>query len=240
MNQIHFKSSENMDEVPDESVSLVITSPPYNVGKKYATHDDDMDFVLYLALMRRIFRECYKKVRPGGRVAVNVANTGRRPYKPMSAHFHNILTESGFLARAEIIWQKGKAANQTSWGSYLSPSAPFHRDMHEYILLYQKGEIPLTGRKEDITITKEEFLEYTGSIWFMLPAGTRDRKIHPTCFPIELPSRLIKLYTYTGDVVLDPFMGIGTTLAAANRLQRNGIGYEVSEEYCIHAALEVL
>lgn len=223
------RSSENMHELPNNSVHLMVTSPPYNVGKDY-----DKDFTLdeYRGLLRRVFTEVYRVLVPGGRACVNIANLGRKPYIPLHSWIIQDLLHIGFLMRGEIIWDKGSsAAASTAWGSWLSASNPTLRDVHEYIMISSKDtftRLKPKGRKN--TITRDEFLEWTKSVW-CLPAESATRIGHPAPFPVELPLRLIKLYTFEGDVVLDPFMGSGTTAIAAIRTGRYFVGYDISKKY---------
>ncbi len=228
LDKVLLKSSERMEELPDCSVHLMVTSPPYNVGKDY---DEDMSLGEYLEFLGRVFREVYRVLVPGGRAAVNVANLGRKPYIPLSAFITQLMLDIGFLPRGEIIWDKGPGAPSTAWGTWLSPANPTLRDVHEYVLIFSKQtfkrENP-TGRKA--TLTREKFLEYTRSVWRIKPASAK--KIgHPAPFPLELPKRLIELYTFEGEVVLDPFMGSGQTALAALATGRHFVGYEVKPEY---------
>jgi len=227
-NQIFCKSSENMDELPDNSVGLMITSPPYNVGKEY---DEDLNLEEYLDLLKRIFIETYRVLEPGGRACINIANSGRKPYIPLSHKISEIMMEIGFLMRGEIIWVKAEGANGScAWGSFCSPSNPSLRDIHEYILVFSKNDFKRAYSGES-TITKEDFMRDTLSVWRFNPESAT--KIgHPAPFPLELPSRLINLYSYKGDLILDPFMGSGTACLAAKRLSRDYIGYDIEEKYC--------
>ena len=222
-------SSEQMKELPDNSIHLMVTSPPYNVGKDY---DDDLTLTEYLAFLKRVWAETYRVLVPGGRACINVANLGRKPYIPLHAFIIHDMNEIGFLMRGEIIWDKGASASaSTAWGSWQSASNPTLRDTHEYILVFSKGNFrreKLDGRAD--TISKEEFLEFTKSVWTF--ASESARKIgHPAPFPIELPYRLIQLYTFKDEVILDPFMGSGQTALAALKAGRHYVGYETNEEY---------
>jgi site-specific DNA-methyltransferase (adenine-specific) len=220
-------SSESMRQIPDNCVALMVTSPPYNVGKDY---DDDLGIDEYLQLLRNVFTETFRVVEPGGRVAVNVANLGRKPYIPLNQYVSALLTEIGFDLRGEIIWQKAKSAGGScAWGSWQSAKNPTLRDIHEYVIVASKGSYSRVRKGKD-TITKEEFLDATVSIWNILPESAR-RVGHPAPFPVELPGRLIDLYTFEGDLVLDPFIGSGTTAVAAVESKRHYVGYELDAEY---------
>jgi site-specific DNA-methyltransferase (adenine-specific) len=229
LNSVILGSCTDMKEIPDNSVHLMITSPPYNVSKEY---DDDLSLKEYLELLGQAFSETFRVLVNGGRACINVANLGRKPYIPLSCHITQIMLGIGFNMRGEIIWNKAAgAAASTAWGSWQSAANPTLRDIHEYILIFSKGSY---GRKKNSdskdTITKEDFIEWTKSVWQMNPVSAK-RIGHPAPFPEELPARLIELYSFTGDTVLDPFMGSGTTAVAALKTGRNYIGYEINEEY---------
>jgi modification methylase len=222
-------SSEKMSDLPDASVHLMVTSPPYNVGKDY---DEDLTLEEYLSFLRRVWAETWRVLVPGGRACVNVANLGRKPYIPLHTFIIADLLDLGFLMRGEIIWDKAaSASSSTAWGSWQSASNPILRDVHEYILVFSKGNFrrpKIDGRSD--TITREQFLEFTKSVW-TFPAESAKKIGHPAPFPVELPYRLIQMYTYTGEVVLDPFMGSGQTAMAALKSDRHYVGYEVNAEY---------
>jgi site-specific DNA-methyltransferase (adenine-specific) len=229
LDRIFCGSSERMLELPDCSVHLMVTSPPYNVGKDY---DIDLTLEEYLAFLQRVWSEVRRVLAPGGRACINIANLGRKPYIPLHAFILRDMLALGFQMRGEIIWDKGaSAAASTAWGSWRSPSNPTLRDVHEYILVFSKGEFrrkPADGRAS--TISREEFLTYTKSVW-TFPSESARRVGHPAPFPIELPYRLIQLYTFSSEVVLDPFMGSGQTALAARQAGRHFVGYEVDEAY---------
>jgi DNA modification methylase len=228
LDQVYNHSSEAMGELPDCCVDLMVTSPPYNTGKDY---DQDLTMEEYLGFLERVLRETYRVLKEGARVAVNVANLGRKPYIPLHAHLVMLCQEIGFLMRGEIIWDKSTVSGSCAWGSWLSPANPVLRDTHEYILVFSKGKF---GRQDtsgrEATISRDEFLAYTQSIWRISPERAR-RIGHPAPFPLELPMRLINLYTFTGDLVLDPFLGSGTTALAALRSRRRFVGYEINPVY---------
>jgi len=221
-------SSEYMTELPDESVHLMVTSPPYNVGKEY---DKDHSLIEYLVLLCNVWTETYRVLVPGGRACINIANLGRSPYIPLHSYVITAMTEIGFLMRGEIIWAKGASAgSSTAWGSWMSPSNPVLRDVHEYILVFSKGKFKLPGDKSKATITRDDFLALTKSIWEMKTESAK-RVGHPAPFPIELPRRLIELYTYEGNVILDPFIGSGSTALAAIQTNRHYVGYDTNQDY---------
>lgn len=228
-NKIILGSSENMKEMPSNSLHLMVTSPPYNVTKEY---DEDLSLKEYLKLLQNVFSETYRVLVNGGRACVNVANLGRRPYLPLSDYISQIMIGIGFQMRGEIIWNKGAGAGVSmAWGSWQSASNPVLRDVHEYIMVFSKGSFmrKKTDDKEN-TISKEQFMEWTKSVWTMNPESAK-KVGHPAPFPIELPYRLIQLYTFKGDVILDPFIGSGTTAIAALKADRKYIGYDIDPEY---------
>lgn len=229
LNKIYCKSSEKMDEIPDNSVHLMITSPPYNVGKEY---DDDLTINEYYNLLYTVFEETYNKLTTGGRACINIANIGRKPYIPLHSLIINMMLDIGYIMRGEIIWDKSASAGGScAWGSWQSASNPVLRDIHEYILIFCKDSFSKKKVKvKKDTITKDDFLDCTKSIWSFQTESAK-KVGHPAPFPIELPHRLINLYSYENDIVLDPFCGSGTTCLAAIKNNRKYIGYEINEEY---------
>lgn len=226
--QIYCKSSADMSRIPDNSVGLAFTSPPYNVGKDY---DDDMSLEEYQDLIRCVAREVYRVLRPGGRYVVNIANLGRKPYIPLHSYFYALHMEEKFLPMGEIIWRKAKGASgNCAWGSWRSAKAPRLRDIHEYLLVFAK-QVYSRPDKGKSTLEADEFMESTLSVW-EVPAESAKRVKHPAPFSVELASRVIKLYSYQDDVVLDPFVGSGTTCVAAKMLGRHYVGYDISQQYC--------
>ena len=217
-----------MEELPDNSVHLMVTSPPYNVGKEY---DENLTLSEYRAFLKRVWGEVKRVLVPGGRVCINIANLGRKPY--ILLHFFIIedMLDVGFLMRGEIIWNKASSGSpSTAWGSWLSAKNPTLRDIHEYILVFSKGMFTREILNRKSTISKEEFLEFTKSVW-TFPAEPATKVGHPAPFPVELPYRLIQLYTFEGEVVLDPFIGSGQTAIAAVKTKRHYVGYEINKEY---------
>ena len=229
LDHIFCKSSESMEELPDHSVHLMVTSPPYNVGKEY---DRDLSLDDYRGLLRRVFREVYRVLVPGGRACINIANLGRKPYIPIHSYIIEDALEMGFLMRGEVIWDKGaSSAASTAWGSWRSASNPTLRDTHEYILIFCKDTFRRNPPEtRESTISRDQFLEFTKSVW-SFPAESARKVGHPAPFPVELPYRLIQLYTYRGEVVLDPFAGAGATCLAALKSGRRFLAYEVNQEY---------
>jgi len=228
INKIILGSAENMQELPNNSIHLMITSPPYNVSKEY---DNDLSLKEYLHLLKNSFKETYRVLVNGGRACINVANLGRKPYIPLSDYISKMMIEIGFNMRGEIIWNKAASASpSTAWGSWQSASNPILRDIHEYILVFSKGEYKREKGGKENTISKEQFMEWTKSIWTMNAESAR-RIGHPAPFPEELPFRLIQLYSYKNDIILDPFIGSGTTAISAIKSDRKYTGFEISQEY---------
>lgn len=230
VNKIFCKSSEAMEELPDNSVHLMVTSPPYNVGKDY---DKDLSLDEYRGLLRRVFEETHRVLVPGGRVCVNVANLGRKPYIPLHSFVIEEMHNIGFLMRGEVIWDKASSASpSTAWGTWLKANNPVLRDIHEYILIFSKDTFTRRNpQKRQSTISKKEFLDLTKSIW-QFNAVRASKVGHPAPFPIELPYRAIQLYTFEDDVILDPFAGAGTTCIAALKANRKYVAYDIEKKYC--------
>lgn len=228
VNTILLKSSRDMRDLPDGCIHLMVTSPPYNVQKEY---DQNLTLEEYRMLLRDVFAETRRVLVTGGRACINIANLGRKPYLPLHAMVISEMLDLGFLMRGEIIWDKAASASaSTAWGSWLSAANPVLRDVHEYILVFSKGSFRRPGEGRESTIARDEFLEWTKSVW-TFPAVSARQIGHPAPFPEELPRRLIQLYTFKGDVVLDPFTGSGTTCLAARDLGRRYVGYEIHPEY---------
>lgn len=230
LNRVFCADSTDMHQLPNDSVHLMVTSPPYNVGKNY---DKDLTLDEYRLMLKAVFAEVLRVLVKGGRVCINVANLGRKPYIPLHSLIIEDLRELGFLMRGEILWNKGNSASpSTAWGSWLRAENPVLRDIHEYILVFCKGDFarPNPERRKS-TISKEEFLEFTKSIW-QFDAARATKVGHPAPFPVELPYRAIQLYTFAGDTVLDPFAGAGTTCLAALKSGRNYVAYDIEPDYC--------
>lgn len=227
VNVIYQTTSEKMAELPDNSIALSVTSPPYHVGKDYDTNSSFDD---YLDMLHRVLTDTHRVLIPGGRAAINVANLGRKPYIPLTSFLDAICLDIGFFPRAHIVWAKGDGANGScAWGTFQSAKNPVLRDVNEFILVYSKGRF---GRfdKGESTISRDHFMRDTLSVWKFSPESAK-RIGHPAPFPIELPRRLIDLYSYKNDLILDQFIGSGTTAVAALQLNRNYIGYETDPGY---------
>ena len=254
-------SPSRKNRLPANSVHLMVTSPPYAVGKDY---DEDLSIAEYRKMLKAAWRATRRVLVPGGRVCINVANVGRKPYIPLHAFITQDMLSLGFLMRGEIIWDKGSSAgSSTAWGSWQSASNPVIRDQHEYLLIFSKGDYRrprIEGREN--SIGRNEFLASTRSVWrvedetgddvvdgddvseeldvnerevgatvWKITAESAKRVNHPAPYPIDLPTRCIELYTYQDEVVYDPFMGSGTTGMAAIMTNRRFVGYEINPEY---------
>jgi site-specific DNA-methyltransferase (adenine-specific) len=232
-------------EVPANSVALVVTSPPYFSGKEYeqALGDGHIpgSYIEYLTMLRQIFGECKRVLEPGGRIAVNIANLGRKPYRSLSADVVKILQDDlHLLLRGEVIWRKGEGASGScAWGSFRSAANPVLRDVTERVIVASKGRFDRAksiderrrlGLPHQNEISPDEFMAATLDVWNIPPESAK-RVNHPAPFPLELPQRLIGLYTYRDDLVVDPFMGSGTTLVAAIRSGRRYLGYDTDPTY---------
>lgn len=237
--------AQHMDQVEDGSVALVVTSPPYFAGKAYEEELEregvPSSYLEYLELLRAVFAECTKKLEPGGRIAVNVANLGRKPYRSLSADVIRILQDDlGLLLRGELIWQKGEGASGScAWGSFRSATNPVLRDITERVVIASNGRFDRArtvkqrqaeGLPHESTLMTEDFMALTLDVW-SIPPERASRVGHPAPFPVELPEQLIRLYTFKDDLVLDPFMGSGSALVAAARLERRYVGYDLDADY---------
>ena len=288
LDRIFCADAQDMQAVPDGSVHLVVTSPPYNVSKDYADHNDDLGLDEYIDLLGTVWKECCRVLVPGGRLCINIANTGRKPYLSLvsvideqmrTGKYTVYKSQLGWQHRGHIIWDKGASAGiSTAWGSFARSTNPTLRDVHEYITVWSKDQLRLDGGGTT-GISGNDFVAWTRSIWrpealladlqrkiadkladarrrgkddtwiaesiaraawgqaiepgpTIWQIGAETGVDHPTPFPVELPSRLIRLYTQPGDVVLDPFMGSGSTAVAAVLAGRHYVGYELSAEYC--------
>ena len=244
VDSIYVHDARQMDKVASNSIALVVTSPPYFAGKQYeeslGVDGVPATYFEYLQLLRDVFTECKRVLEPGGRIAVNVANLGRRPYRSLSGDVTQILQDLGLLLRGEVIWWKGRAAGGScAWGTFQRPSNPVLRDITERVVIASKGrfdraltptqrlakELPSTA-----TISRDEFMEATTDLWEIAPESAT-KVGHPAPFPVELPKRLIELYTYEGDVILDPFMGSGSAAIAALRTRRHYVGFDTDADY---------
>jgi len=228
LDNIICQDSRKMDNIPDSCIHLMVTSPPYNVGKDY---DENLSLNEYMHMLKDVFSETYRILVNGGRACINIANVGRKPYIPYHKYIIDSMLDVGFLMRGEVIWNKNAGAGvSTAWGSWRSASNPTLRDIHEYILVFSKGKFRRNKKNKTSTISNEEFLEFTKSVWTFQPESAK-RVGHPAPFPEGLPYRCIQLYTFEGEVVLDPFCGVGTTAIAALKTRRHFVCLDIDMEY---------
>lgn len=245
VDQIYVGDARSMDRVRPSSVALVVTSPPYFAGKAYEADLGEghipATYVEYLTMLEDVFAECVTKLEAGGRIAVNVANLGRKPYRSLSADVIGMLQDRlGLLLRGEVVWRKARGAGgNCAWGSFKQPANPVLRDLTERVVIASKGRFDRAikgperahlGLPSQPSTTADEFMDATLDVWELAPESAT-RVGHPAPFPVELPQRLIDLYTYRDDVVLDPFMGSGTTAVAAVRTGRHYLGYDTDDGY---------
>ena len=241
-----------LERIPEKTIDLIITSPPYNAGHNYDIYDDNKELKEYLKMLRNIFEKCYKVLKDDGKICINVPFAIKNMKTKKVFFLANIIAEIvndvGFNDFEMITWHKGKnikhfQGNNTAWGSWKSPSCPNCRPMCESVMVFYKLERSHSGDIHKASITSDEFKEYTKNSWYFQqddivyediicePNNTK-KDIHPAPYPIELIERLIKLYSYEDDLILDPFNGIGTTTLAASNLKRQFIGIELSRTYC--------
>lgn len=221
---------EVMGHIPDNTVHLAITSPPYNLGIDYDIHNDSLTYENYLDWMRQVWFETKRVLVPGGRFALNIAPTSIKKFRPIHHDFSNQLREMGMIMRTEIIWYKQTMRRRTAWGSWKSPANPHIVPSWEYVFLFSKGSWTLDSDSKDADITADEFMRFSDGFWYIPPES--QRRGHPTPFPEELIYRLIKFYTYKGNAVLDMFGGTGTVAVVAQKTERHFIHIDISSKYC--------
>lgn len=223
------------ESIQDRTIDLIVTSPPYNVDIAYAEHDDKLVYREYLDFSRRWLRRCLGWLKPDGRLCLNVPlDKNKGGQQSVGSDLTSIAKRIGYRYHSTIIWNEGNISRRTAWGSWMSASAPYVIAPVELIVVLYKREWKKTRKNAESDITRDEFMEWTNGLW-TFSGESKKRVGHPAPFPIELPRRCIKLFSYVGDTVLDPFLGSGTTLVAASKNQRKGVGIELSEEYCVLA-----
>jgi site-specific DNA-methyltransferase (adenine-specific) len=226
--------------VEENSVDLVVTSPPYNVDIQYNSHKDDISHAEYLEFSKKWLARCYEWLKDEGRFCLNIPlDKNKGGQQSVGADLTTIAKEIGFQYHSTIIWNEGNISRRTAWGSWKSASAPFVIAPVELIVVLYKNKWKKTGGSKVSDVTRDEFMEWTNGMWTF--NGESRRKIgHPAPYPIELPRRCIKLFSYVDDVVLDPFCGSGTTIIAAVNNNRKGIGIDVDKKYCELARKRIL
>jgi DNA modification methylase len=240
MNQIICSDALSaLQKMESGSVDLVLTSPPYNFDMDYDEHNDKSDSVDYLTTLVGIFDECIRVLKSGGRLIINI-QPNYKEYYPSHHAITTAMIERGLIWRGEIVWLKNNLKKLTAWGSWMSPSCPYLSYPFEFIEVFSKDTLKHFGDKENIDLTKEEFIEYVNGHWSIAPETRMKKFNHPAMFPEELAKRCIKLFSYKNDLVLDPFNGAGTTTYVANLLGRRYIGIDISESYCKIAEERIL
>lgn len=215
----------------DSSIDCVLTSPPYNFDIDYNSYDDKIAWDNYFDWLDKVWRECYRVLKDDGRLIVNIQPSWS-DYQPTHHIISQRVLEIGFKWKGEIIWEKNNYnCKVTAWGSWKSPSSPYLKYTWEFIEVYYKKDMKKSGKEEDIDISADEFKEWVLAKWSMAPEQNMKDYGHPAMFPLELPVRCLKLFTFKNDTILDPFMGTGTTGVACKMLNRNFVGIELDENY---------
>ncbi len=223
-------------KIVPESIDLIVTSPPYNIDIKYNSHNDQLTYPEYLDFSKRWMKKCYRWLKNDGRFCLNIPlDKNKGGQQSVGADLTTIAKETGFAYHSTIVWNEGNISRRTAWGSWKSASAPYVIAPVELIVVFYKKTWKKTSGSKESDISRWEFMEWTNGLWTF--NGERKRKNgHPAPFPVELPLRCIKLFSFIGDTVLDPFMGSGSTLVAASQCNRKGIGIEIDDGYCRIAA----
>lgn len=219
-------------KIPRQSVDLVVTSPPYNVDIHYNSNDDQLIYKDYLKFSQRWMKRCYGWLKDDGRFCLNIPlDKNKGGQQSVGADLTIVAKKCGFSYHSTIVWNEGNISRRTAWGSWLSASAPYVIAPVELIVVLYKNSWKKTSGSRESDISRDEFMAWTNGLWSF--NGESKKKIgHPAPFPVELPLRCMKLFSFVGDTVLDPFMGSGTTLVAASRCNRKGIGIDIDAEYC--------
>ena len=221
-----------LSKLPDDSIDIVLTSPPYNYGMDYDSYDDKIGWNQYFEWIYDVFVECVRVVKDGGRIIV-VIKPCYTDNIPTHHRISQILENLGMTWKTEIIWEQNNYSQKiTSWGSWQSPSNPYIKTTWEFIEVFFKGSARKEGEKDDIDITGEEFKKWIYGRWSLAPEGKMKQYGHPAMFPEDVVERILKLFSYRNDVVLDPFVGTGTTAVVAKKLERKFIGIDISDRYC--------
>jgi|UniRef100_A0A7C6A929 site-specific DNA-methyltransferase (adenine-specific) len=218
--------------IEKESIDLIVTSPPYNVGIKYNTHDDTMSYREYLSFTKVWLTKCFQLMKEDGRFCLNIPlDKNKGGQQSVCADITTIAKQIGFKYHSTIIWNEQNISRRTAWGSWLSASAPYVIAPVEVIVVLYKDQWKKVSGSRKSDITKDEFMEWTNGVW-NFSGESKTRIGHPAPFPVELPRRCIKLFSFVGDTVLDPFLGSGSTLIACVLTNRKGIGVEIDKGYC--------
>ena len=219
--------------IPKNSIDLIVTSPPYNVDIHYNSHNDNLSYEDYLDFTEKWIKRCFDFAKSEGRFLLNIPlDKNKGGQKSVGADITKIAKDIGWKYHSTIIWNEGNISRRTAWGSYMSASAPYVIAPVELILVLYKDSWKKTGKNRDNDITKQEFMDWTNGVWTFNGQSKKGAGGHPAAFPIELPRRCIKLFSFIGDVVMDPFLGSGSTLIASHLHGRKSIGIEIDEKYC--------
>jgi len=221
-----------LKQIPDNFIDIIVTSPPYNFDMKYDTYNDKKSWQDFFDWLNEVWKECFRVLKKGGRLCVNIQPLFS-DYIPSHHIISNQLLNIGFLWKGEILWEKNNYnCKYTAWGSWQSPSSPYLKYTWEFVEIFCKGDLKKKGNKENIDITGDEFKEWVYAKWSIAPERKMKEYGHPAMFPEKLVERLLKLFSYRGDIVLDPFNGVGTTTYVAKQLGRQYIGFDISKTYC--------
>ena len=225
-------SEQILKELPDNCIDLILTSPPYNFGLEYENNYDSHYWENYFKKIEKIFAECIRVLKYGGRFALNVQPLFS-DYIPTHHIFSNFFMKNKMIWKGEILWEKNNYnCKYTAWGSWKSPSSPYLKYTWEFIEIYCKGDLKKPGSRDKIDITAEEFKDWVVAKWSIAPERRMKEYGHPAMFPEELARRVLKLFSYQDDIILDPFNGAGTTTVVAKKNNRRYVGIDISEEYC--------
>tara|TARA_B100000029_G_scaffold466006_1_gene501103 strand:+ start:780 stop:1694 length:915 start_codon:yes stop_codon:yes gene_type:complete len=221
-----------LKKLPDNCIDIIVTSPPYNFGLDYSGHVDTDVWKNYFDTLFQIFDECIRVVKYGGRIVVNVQPLFS-DYIPSHHIISNFFFNKGLIWKGEVLWEKNNYnCKYTAWGSWKSPSSPYLKYTWEFLEIFCKGNLKKSGNKEDIDISDEEFKSWVNAKWALAPQSNMSKYGHPAMFPVKLVERVLKLFSYKNDIVLDPFNGAGTTTLVAHQLKRRYLGIDISKDYC--------
>ncbi len=230
--KIVFDDVISTNEIGNNNIDLIVTSPPYNIDIKYNNHNDKISYEDYLAFSKNWMMRCFEWLKDDGRFCLNIPlDKNKGGQQSVGADLTRIAKEIGFKYHSTVIWNEGNISRRTAWGSWMSAAAPYVIAPVELIVILYKNSWKKTSGSKISDIKKNEFLEWTNGVW-TFQGESKKRIGHPTPFPVELPKRCIKLFSFVGDTVLDPFLGSGTTLVAAAQSNRQGIGIDIDKEYC--------
>ena len=225
-------SAEVLKKIPSNSIDLVFTSPPYNFGLDYQTGEDGVLWDDYFKKLFAVFSECIRVLKFGGRILVNVQPLFS-DYIPIHHIISNFFMQNKLIWKGEILWEKNNYnCKYTAWGSWKSPSNPYLKYTWEFVEIFCKGDLKKIGNKENADISADEFKKWVVAKWSIGPERAMKEYGHPAMFPEDLAERVLKLFSYKNDIILDPFNGIGTTAVVAKKMGRRYIGIDISEEYC--------